>query len=149
PAPPPALAPAPTIKVGFLISDYTATGPTENLDDHHAATQAIPLTPQGYNGLLIALRTFDDPSFDRYAILEPNTQSKGRIPALLAQYFPKPNHILEGAEADQLKTLDVIVCPSVINMRDDVLAALIDAVSSGVGLLNQMTTGCNRPGLTE
>jgi RNA polymerase sigma factor (sigma-70 family) len=128
------------IKVGFMISDYTATGPG---DDHGLNI------PQGLDSLLRALRKMDDPEFDRFAILEPNTAAKGRIPTILRQNFPTADRVLDGTSVDDLRKLDVIVCPGCLNMRDDVLNAITTVVTERVGLLNQDSTGCNRPGLTE
>ncbi|MEA2708962.1 MAG: hypothetical protein QOF78_1563, partial [Phycisphaerales bacterium] len=127
----------PKIKVGVMVSDYTATGPT----GQHMGT--------GFGGLNVGLQKLDDPRFERYAIIEPGTAHAGRVPEIIQRYFA-PGRVIDGSNVEQLRALDVIACFNVVNMRDDVLDAVIVVVrDDGVGVLNQVSTGCNRPGLTE
>jgi RNA polymerase sigma factor (sigma-70 family) len=124
------------IKVGILVSDYSANSPNDNG------------VKNGYLPLAVMLRALDDPSLDRFAVIEPGTAQNADLARIVGTYFP-PNHMIDGADAEALRNLDVLVCPISINMRDEVLSAFIRAVSDGVGILNQCATGCNRPGMSE
>jgi RNA polymerase sigma factor (sigma-70 family) len=126
----------PKIKVGILVSDYSANTPNDN----GVKNSYLPLGAM--------LKELDDPALERFAVIEPGTAQKTDLARMVGTYFP-PNHTIVGSDAEALRKLDVIVCPISINMRDDVLNALIRAVSDGVGILNQCATGCNHPGLTE
>jgi hypothetical protein len=130
PAPPGTASPK--IKVGFIVSVYNAT--TDN--KMHI--------PNGFGTLGIALQDFDSPQVERFAILDPGTQ----IPTMLRRYFA-PDHAVDGADPAALAKLDVIVACLVPNLRDDVMAAMKQAVSGGVGLLNYGAPGCDHPGMSD
>src|SRR5207253_1780496 len=57
--------------------------------------------------------------------------------------------VIDGSDPQALQKLDVIVSCLVPNMRDEVLDAMKQAVSGGVGLLNYGATGCDHPGDSE
>jgi hypothetical protein len=134
---PPIPSAQPKIKLGIMISDYTMTGPAEA----HMG--------EGFGGLNVGLQRTDDPRFERFAIVEPGTASKPNIAVMLKRFFP-PGNVIDGSKVQELRRLDVIAFFSAINMRDDVLDAIITvARDDGVGVLNQLSTGCTRPGSSE
>jgi len=125
------------IKLGIMLSDYTMTGP------------AGAHMGQGFGGLNIGLQRTDDPRFERFAIIEPGTANNASIATMIKRFFPAGN-VIDGSRPDELRKLDVIACFSATNMHDDVLDAMIEVVrDDGRGLLSQVSTGCNRPGLSE
>jgi hypothetical protein len=130
PAPPP----AGRIKVGYLLSDFTAAGP------HWRAT------PYGYDDQTRALVYLRDPAIELIPVLEPGTANNGALPAILARYFvgEKP---LDATQSADLRGLQVLVAIAAHNASPKELSAIEDAVSHGVGLLRG-SLGTVSPGFT-
>jgi RNA polymerase sigma factor (sigma-70 family) len=127
----------PQIKVGILISEFNATGPSW-------VTGGRKL---GYGRAAQALTAFNDPRIDRFAILEPGTAHAPGIAAML-RGLP-PDHAIDGTNVDQLRQLDVIVSFFQWNVEPKVLDAMEKAVEGGTALLVQASCGSFRPGFTE
>ena len=121
------------IKVGVLLSEFSAagwhgTGPTWNL--RHQKTIA----------------SLGSPKLDLYVIYEPGPQ---KLMAYAEARYVAPNHMLNGADRNALRKLDVIVAGHNWHMRQEVLDAIMTAVrEDGVGLLEQAGFGMFTPSFT-
>lgn len=137
----PIVATAPTtqprIKVGILISQYNATGPSW-------VTGGRKL---GYNRAAEALTKFNDPQIDRYAIIEQNTEKDPSIAAMI-RGLPLA-HTIDGTNVEQLRQLDVIVSYFQWDVEPKVLDAMETAVEGGTALFVHASCGSYRPGFTE
>src|ERR1051326_1109744 len=124
------------IKVGIIISQYTATGPcwTDNRKTF------------GFIRARRCVETMKDPQIERFAIIEPDTDVSGEASAALTKI--PPDHYIDATDAAALKKLDVIVSFFQWNLRDPELDALVQAVDSGVAMLIQASAGTYRPGFT-
>ena len=126
-APQPNIAAGTTIKVGWMVSEWTAT-------EH-------PYGKPGTFDSVTAIRgSFIDPQIELYAIIEPGTKDSDLIRTTLAQNF-QPGRVIDGSDAGALSKLDVIVCSRDWNMRPAVMAAIVKAVENGTGLLRHVSTG--------
>jgi RNA polymerase sigma factor (sigma-70 family) len=122
PAVPAAQALAQPIKVGVLLSYFTATGPH----------WTVP--PYGWGQQTSTIPMLKDRSIELIPVIEPGTAQDDPLPTLLARYFLGKTP-LDASKADQLRTLDVLVTIGTADIRDDVVSAIDDAVSHGTGLL--------------
>jgi len=125
------------MRIGFLISQYTATGPCWTGNRRQF----------GYLRAREGLGVFQDPQVEPYAIIETDTNRTGMISPLLRQF--QPDHILDGSDAKALGKLDAMVSYFQWNVRPEVLKAMDQAVHGGVGLYFQATAGCYYPGYTK
>jgi hypothetical protein len=83
--------------------------------------------------------------FDLVPILESGTKDEEGIAKVLnSQFVGKP--IIDAADAEALKKLDVIVAPRIWLLPDDARAAIEAAVTNGTGLLARNGLGCMSPG---
>ena len=128
-----AAEPAGPLKVGVVISRFTATGP------HWAGA------PYGYSHANVAQQLVS-PDVQLFALLEPETESDGDLATALAEFFPPDVPKLDAHDPAALKTLDVIVAQRVANMNDEMIAAISEAVGGGVGLVVSQTFGTVTPG---
>ncbi|HWB54680.1 MAG TPA: sigma-70 family RNA polymerase sigma factor [Tepidisphaeraceae bacterium] len=126
---------APPIKVGILISQYTATGPCWTNNPHF-----------GYLRANQALSVFRDSETELYAILEPETNRASAVSNLLRRVGR--DHIIDGTDVAALEKLDVIVSYFQWNVQPDVLHAINLAVKHGTGLFFQASIGSYNPGYT-
>lgn len=122
------------IKVGIIVSDFSATGPHD-----------MP-SPFGYANQIRRISELRDPSIEIYPIIDPGSENAGQLPSILHGGFPTAKPI-NGADLDELRKLDVILTNYNANMRDDVLLAIESAVNGGVGLIWQ-GAGSITPGYT-
>jgi RNA polymerase sigma factor (sigma-70 family) len=129
--------PAGKIKVGVLLSEYTATGPcwTDNRKQF------------GYLRAREALNLFTDPEVELYAILEPNTKRSGEIAPLLQRVGS--GRIIDGTDLEALRRMDVIASYFQWNVRPEVLKAIDQVVHEGVGFYVKATAGSYHPGYTK
>jgi RNA polymerase sigma factor (sigma-70 family) len=89
----------------------------------------------GYHDHVTAIRKrFLDPSIELYALVEPDSMDDDEQKQVIAQNFP-PDHTLVVTDPDALRKLDVIVMSRDFAVREDVSAAIHQAVSEGTGLL--------------
>jgi predicted DNA-binding protein (UPF0251 family) len=123
PAPPTDVpAPAGPIRVGILVSEFTATGP-------HYTSNTYGYT---HKSMVVALR---DSSTELYPIIEPGTQSDAKIASIIRTDFAGRTPI-DGSRVEQLSTLNVIASCRGCDMRPEVLDAMESAVrDDGIGLL--------------
>ena len=110
------------MRVGILVSRFTAEGPH------------MTRTPYGYGHLDVdrVLRT--DPLLQLIPVVEPGTETDPKITAMVRTTFLHVSPI-NGAEASQLMTLDVIVLPRVWNETPEVMNAIEFAARQGKGIL--------------
>ncbi len=122
------------IKVGVIVSTFTATGPH------------WPTGHYGYSHALIA-RQLKDPQIDLYAIVEPEMMNSedATLRNILQQEFPA-GHVIDGSSKQALQSLQVIVACRIWNLHNSVLPAVSQAVEDGVGLLDQSAMGVVTPG---
>ncbi len=121
------------IKVGVIVSYYTATGPSWIGQ------------PYGYKDQLCRIEELNDPDFELYPVIEKGTAAIGEMPAILKQYFPKQTTIINGYDADELKKLDVVFAHMIFNMKSEMSVALMRAVQDGLGYVQQ-SGGAVNPG---
>jgi hypothetical protein len=122
------------IKVGVLVSEYTATGP-------HAGAQEY-----GYAHAAIA-GELADPSITVMPIIDPGSESEGPLAEAIKEHFPQSEgKVLNGGDVEALKTLDAIVLAAVPNLKDEVIDAVTDVVSQGTPLLVVGRCGNLNPG---
>lgn len=124
------------LKVGVIISKFTATGPN------------WIGTPYGYSHAMIAKDLLAD-DVELYAIVEPETEGDADLATALAEHFPADVPTIDGHDAEQLQSLDVIVGQRVANMNDEMIAAVHEAVRQGTGLVISQTFGTVTPGYRQ
>jgi RNA polymerase sigma factor (sigma-70 family) len=130
--------PPPTaiIRVGILLSQFTAEGP------HY--TQPPYGYKDGYLQLFRALRT--ESNLEVVPIIEPGSEKDADLAAILKSGFRGKTPI-DGSRKEQLMTLDVIACPRVWNETPVVLNAIRAAVRDGKGLLVMAGFALHTPGI--
>jgi RNA polymerase sigma factor (sigma-70 family) len=123
------------IKVGVIVSLFTATGP-----------HWLP-NPHGYAGAQLILRELRDSSIECIPIIESGSESDAALQAVLKNDFAgkKP---LVAVDAAHLADLDVIVAARVANATDELLTAVEGRVTQGAGLLIRQSFGVITPGYT-
>jgi beta-lactamase regulating signal transducer with metallopeptidase domain len=127
--------PLPKIRVGVMLSEFTATGPS------------WVGNPYGYTSQKRIVVELQDESVELYPVVEPGTVQTKALAAILAETFPGKEPV-NGADAAALRTIDVLVISRCGNMRDEVLAAIETAVKHGLGLLIRQTMGNVTPEYT-
>jgi hypothetical protein len=135
PAPRSVPAPGRPIRVGVIVSAFTANGP-------HWLQQ-----PHGYAHAEIAA-TLVDPSVDLYAVVEPDTEQTPGQRDLIDRLFPA-GHAIVCTDSAAMAGLEVIVAHRVWNLGDPLLGSLTRAVSDGVDLVNISAAGTVTPGYTQ
>jgi len=111
------------MKVGILVSEYTATGP-------HAGAQEY-----GYAHAKIAAE-MKDPSIQLIPIIDPGSESESGLGEAIKENFPESEgKVLNGSDPEALKSLDAIVLAQVPNLKDEVLDGVTKVVSEGTPLL--------------
>jgi RNA polymerase sigma factor (sigma-70 family) len=112
------------IKVGLLLSEFTATGWHARIDDAYGLKK--------HQTILTRLRRL--PQIQLYTIVEPgpNPELEKQLPGLM-----KYGWLIDGSQAKALEKLDVIVADHDWHMRPDVLSAMDEAIQNGVGFLHQ------------
>ncbi|MBA3273941.1 MAG: hypothetical protein H0T11_08750 [Chthoniobacterales bacterium] len=124
------------LKVGVIISKFTATGPNWGG------------APYGYTHANIAKALAVD-GIELHAIVEPESEGDAALVAALAENFPADVPLLDGHDEEVLKTLDVIVGQRIANMQDEMVAAIHGAVNAGTGLFIAQTFGTVTPGYRD
>jgi RNA polymerase sigma factor (sigma-70 family) len=129
-APPLVTAP---MRVGIFVSRFTAEGPH------------VTHAPYGYGHLDVdrVLRT--DPLLQLIPVVEPGTEKDPKIIDMVRTTFLHVSPI-NGADAGQLMTLDVIVLPRVWNETPEVMNAIESAARQGKGVLVVAGFGMTSPG---
>src|SRR4051794_38085262 len=125
------------LRVGFVVSLFTATGPSKMG------------RPYGYDHADI-LEKLHDESVQLIPLIEPDSQDDEDMKKMIAEKFPDANgEVMRADDLESLKSLDVMVAYRAPNMKDEVLTGLTKAVEEGVGLLWVGPVGVNVPGCTE
>ena len=119
-----AAAPAGKLKVGVLISQFTATGPTK------------ASKPYGYDHARIA-DELKHASIELIPVIEPESKDDADQANILKEKFPDfQGTPITGDDVEALKSLSVLVLARVPNLKDEVLDAISKAADDGgVGLL--------------
>ncbi len=125
-----------TIRVGLLLSEFTAAGPHES-DEPYALKD-------GYLDTFRALR--DDPEIQVVPVIEPGTQDATDLAAALHAGF-RGITPLDASQKDQLLSLDVIACQRVWNESPQIVAGIESAVRAGKGLLVLSGFALQTPGI--
>jgi len=123
----PASQPGNTIKVGWLVSEWTA-------QEHPYGN------PGNMEGVTAIRQRFIDPRIELFAIIEPDAKDAELTQGVVKKYF-KPGHVVNGDDAEAMSKLDVIVLSRDWNMRQPVMEAILKAVSNGTGLLRHLAAG--------
>jgi RNA polymerase sigma factor (sigma-70 family) len=125
------------LRVGYVVSHYTVTGPGRAFNGQpysHAHSKVVPLVT--------------DPTTELWAIIEPGTADEPGIAQIVQTVFD--GRQLDGSDVDQLKTCDVIVAAGIRNAVDPVLKAMETVVrDNGVGLLLWIPIGGSMPGTKD
>jgi len=110
------------MRVGIFVSRFTAEGPH------------VTHAPYGYGHLDVdrVLRT--DPLLQLIPVVEPGTENDPKIIDMVRTTFLHVSP-LNGADPNQLMTLDVIVLPRVWNETPEVMNAIESAARQGKGVL--------------
>ncbi len=125
------------LRVGFVVSLYTATGPSKLG------------RPYGYDHADI-VEKLHDASVQLIPLIEPDSQDDEDMKKMIAEKFPDAKgEVMRADDLESLKSLDVMVAYRAPNIKDEVLAGLTKAVEEGVGLLWVGPVGVNNPGCTE
>ncbi|MGD0768842.1 MAG: sigma-70 family RNA polymerase sigma factor [Tepidisphaeraceae bacterium] len=112
------------IKVGILLSDYTANGP------HWISTR------YGWKDQLIPVRALRDSSIEVIPVVEPGTAANPELARILSTNFPRKTPI-DASNAQDLEKLDVLVAQAAHNVPWNVQQAVLQAVHDGLGFLNR------------
>jgi hypothetical protein len=123
------------LKVGVIISRFTATGPS------------WAGSPYGYTHASIALLLVNE-NIQLYAIAEPGSEDDAEFVAALAANFPADVPKISSTDPAALRTLDVIVAQRIANMNDETISAIHQAVQEGTSLFISQTFGTVTPGYT-
>jgi beta-lactamase regulating signal transducer with metallopeptidase domain len=121
-------------KIGLVISHFTATGPHDMDEPYGYAAQANK-----------AVGFLDEANFDLYAIIEPGTENEGELPVILRN-AGLSRKTVDGTNVKALRHLDAIVSAWYLDVREDMLTALIQAIEQGVGYVNVGPLGLMVPG---
>lgn len=126
---------ASAIKVGVLLSEFTATSWHASVDGQYGLTHQT-----------IYARLRQLPRIKLYTIVEPGTNPElaKELPGLM-----KYGWLIDGSQAKALEKLDVIVADHDWHMRPDVLNAIDEAVQHGVGFLHQSGFGVLTPSFNQ
>ncbi len=125
-----------TIRVGLLLSEFTAAGPHES-DEPYALKD-------GYLDTFRALR--DDPDIQVVPVIEPGTQDATDLAAALHAGF-RGIAPIDASQKDQLLSLDVIACQRIWNESPQIVAGIDSAVRAGKGLLILSGFALQNPGI--
>jgi hypothetical protein len=125
------------IKVGVLVSKFTAEGPSWTGQ------------PWGWKHAHIATR-LADAEIELYAIVDPGTADDAGVVKAIGEEFPADikGRVIDGADDAALAKLDVIVANRITNIDERQADAMVKAISGGVRLLNVMGIGSITPGYT-
>lgn len=121
------------LKVGVMISHFTATGP-------HWGQSAY-----GYAHADIA-KNLALPSITLFAIVEPDSENDPAFVEALEANFPAEVERVNAHDPAALKELDVIVANRIPNLTPEALEAIHSAVQKGTGLFIGQTFGTVTPG---
>jgi hypothetical protein len=128
------------IKVGVLVSCYSATGPS---------------CPVCFNGKPIGFgvdreitKVFRQPPYELYAVIEPDSQSNPEMQKVLDE-MGLSARVVDGSNGRALRKLDVIVSFFNTNLRAEVISGVAEAVRHGGRLLVLNVFGARNPGLNE
>jgi hypothetical protein len=125
------------LRVGFVVSLYTATGPSKLG------------RPYGYDHADIVEKLRSDQA-QLIPLIESDSEDDEDMKKMIGEKFPDANgQVMRANDLESLKSLDVIVAYRTPNMRDEVLEGLTKAVEEGVGLLWVGPVGVNNPGCTD
>jgi RNA polymerase sigma factor (sigma-70 family) len=124
------------IKVGVIVSHYTATGPS------------WIGKPYGYFSLQQVLKELRDPSLELIPVIEPGSEVEPGLKAELRKDFAGAKPVV-AIDAGSLAKLDVIVAAGIANANKDLLNAVEGRVKAGGGFLIRESFGVVTPGYNE
>lgn len=124
----------PTPRVGIILSDFNArTG------EHWMQYEYTYRHPMGIARLLIDL------GYDLYAVVEPGTEGKGRLPEVLKR-LGLQDRVIDATNSAALEQLDAVVSGFDADVLDSVQGALMQSVKKGLGFFNTCLWGVVYPG---
>ena len=143
PPPPPAPPPAEPIKVGIILSHEMA------IMDLLADGQTVQKTPApwGYKHSALITKELKSRTIQLIPVIEPGTETDPPLAQILQRQFAGIAPI-NGHDAAELGTLNVLVAAQVWAATPEMLAAANQAVNNGLGLLIRQAFGDWRPGFT-
>lgn len=103
--------------------------------------------PWGYKHMTVITRELKSRSIQLIPVIEPGTETDPLLAEMLARQFRGVAPI-NGHDAGQLGTLNVLVAAQVWAATPEMIAATDEAVSNGLGLLIRQAFGDWRPGFT-
>ncbi|HTL28317.1 MAG TPA: sigma-70 family RNA polymerase sigma factor [Tepidisphaeraceae bacterium] len=124
------------LRVGYLVSKFTVTGPGKAFNGGgytHAHPKVVP--------------ALADPSIEMWAVLEPGSEEDPSIAQIVQDVFG--GRQLNGADVSQLQKCDVIVAAGVRNATPEVLRTLEYVVNEGTGLMIWICIGVTSPGVSD
>ena len=125
------------LKVGVLVSLYTATGPSRIG------------RPYGYEHANVA-DMLRDSSVQLFPLIERNSETDEELAGVIEEKFPESgNQAYFADDIESLKSLDAIVIHRAPNLNTEVLEGVGQAVGAGTGLLVIGPVGVNDPGYKE
>jgi hypothetical protein len=126
------------LKVGVLVSQYTATGPYLGGG-----------RPYGYDHAKIADELRDE-SVQLFPVIEAGSENDADLAEAIKERFPESEgQVYLASDVDALKSLDVIVLARTPNLKEDALAGIHSAVSAGTPLLVVGRVGNLNPGYKD
>ena len=123
------------LKVGLVMSHFTATGPSwrgEPYGYEHQASEEFAAV-------------LDQMNFDVYAVIEPGTATKGALPRILAK-TGLWDKTIELTDLPALLNLNVIVIKKCNNAIPEMIGVLRQVAESGVGIVDIGGFGRVTPG---
>ncbi|MBN2064190.1 MAG: sel1 repeat family protein [Sedimentisphaerales bacterium] len=122
------------VKVGVFVSLYSAKGPSW--------WQGSEI---GWNHVGIASRFNDIEEYELYALIDPGTADDPSLKGQLANY-KFSSMLLDASKVEDLQKVDIMVSGNWhVNIKWEIIDAVIEAVKSGVHLVNFEHFGLVRP----
>ena len=126
------------LKVGVLVSQYTATGPFLSSG-----------RPYGYDHAKIADELRDE-SVQLFPVIEAGSENDAELGEAIKQRIPESEgQVYLASDLEALRSLDAIVLARVPNLKEDAPAGIHSAVSAGTGLLVVGRVGNLNPGYKD
>lgn len=121
------------LKVGVVVSHFTATGPSWSG------------RPYGFGNMQLGGILAADFGYTTYGIIDPGTAAIKEVKNSLHK-LGVGRRTIEANDVEALKKLDVIVMAMVHNAPDVMLQSITEAVRNGTGLVVLSATGVVTPG---
>ena len=125
-------------RVGITISHYGATGPSWISRNYGYKQQRVD----------DVFQMLDEANYDVYAVIEPQTELLGELPALLRS-LRLQDKLVDVSDPQALGQLDAVFAFSPVNLHPNVLASLKEAISKGMGLVTVRDFATVTPGYDD